>query len=585
MQVLTPMTLYDSTGRGLTVYAPSTLTPGSAPPAPQGAPTSLGGPYQQQPPMPAGWQGGGLGSAGTSTAVNVEGHAGTFHLTPMASQNAMSPMTPAMGYRQDPAGQYPSAPLPHPYQAQRSIAPPMASPLPPHITAAHPGGPAPPHHYPGVAGPAPAPAHPAHGPLPPALRAGPPAPHPVVHAPPPPQPAGVTHPPAPVLAQPEQDRTTPAGRRPAPRARSGTNVYISNLPEGVTKEDLEQLFTPHGTVLSCRVAKKPGQCPIGFVQFTDAAMAQAAVTAVNGMMMDDGRFIRVKLADRDKDKGVISGPSPDLYICNLPPEWSYAELHATFSIYGRILSLTIFKDSGNGGSPGSGMVRYSTTGEAAAAIQALNRRHLPNMDRPLEVKFAESRAEKDRRIASRMDGVLGKGASGSEGSESGSAEDADLKHVGMEWPGAGDVMAHTSHAEPAKKPLDAMCPMEQFSRLMNLCNDAKATLPPFAPQGAKGLQYPDGTDGAFYATSPTKSLSSIGNSSDGIPQSFWDSVQGMLRQDDVFEHESLSCPPAGVAQEEGLTVEHFASALDLSLEGPGGNRVWKNKRKQRRAIA
>lgn len=39
MQVLTPMTLYDSTGRGLTVYAPSTLTPGSAPPAPQGAPT------------------------------------------------------------------------------------------------------------------------------------------------------------------------------------------------------------------------------------------------------------------------------------------------------------------------------------------------------------------------------------------------------------------------------------------------------------------------------------------------------------------------------------------------------------------
>lgn len=43
--------------------------------------------------------------------------------------------------------------------------------------------------------------------------------------------------------------------------------------------------------------------------------------------------------------------SPDLYICNLPPEWSYAELHATFSIYGRILSLTIFKDSGNGVRP------------------------------------------------------------------------------------------------------------------------------------------------------------------------------------------------------------------------------------------
>lgn len=51
-------------------------------------------------------------------------------------------------------------------------------------------------------------------------------------------------------------------------------------------------------------------------------------------------------------------------------------------------------------------------------------------------------------------------------------------------------------------------------------------LPPLSLR-AKGLQYPDGTDGAFYATSPTKSLSSIGNSSDGIPQSFWDSVQGV----------------------------------------------------------
>lgn len=52
-------------------------------------------------------------------------------------------------------------------------------------------------------------------------------------------------------------------------------------------------------------------------------MAQAAVTAVNGMMMDDGRFIRVKLADRDKDKGVISGPpGPGLWAACAGRAWA-----------------------------------------------------------------------------------------------------------------------------------------------------------------------------------------------------------------------------------------------------------------------
>lgn len=61
-----------------------------------------------------------------------------------------------------------------------------------------------------------------------------------------------------------------------------------------------------------------------------------------------GRFIRVKLADHDKDKGVTSRPSSDLYVCNLPDSWSYAELHSTFARYGKVYSLTMFKDSETG---------------------------------------------------------------------------------------------------------------------------------------------------------------------------------------------------------------------------------------------
>ncbi len=56
------------------------------------------------------------------------------------------------------------------------------------------------------------------------------------------------------------------------RQLRGTNIYISNLPDFITKEGLQDLFSVHGTVLSCRVARKQGQCPIGFVQYTEPGL-------------------------------------------------------------------------------------------------------------------------------------------------------------------------------------------------------------------------------------------------------------------------------------------------------------------------
>lgn len=65
----------------------------------------------------------------------------------------------------------------------------------------------------------------------------------------------------------------------------GKKLYVGNLGYGVSSSDLEQLFTPHGTVESAQVIedRSTGQSKgFGFVEMGSDAEAQAAMTALNG---------------------------------------------------------------------------------------------------------------------------------------------------------------------------------------------------------------------------------------------------------------------------------------------------------------
>lgn len=348
MQVLAPMMLYDSNGQSLMVYAPSTL---SASPKPSLTNTMPGAPscFSYTPSDP---------SSSPSPYP-------THSLTPMA--NFHGPSYFQGGVRQT----FPLGGTPSTFSSMAAL------PFPPIPT----------------------------GPLPLAAQTFQP-PRTIALAPS----TSFISPPAPVAIPslpPAVDDLFDLPSEllqafPQQHFGTGTNVYISNLPNYITKEALHALFAQHGTVLSCRVAKKQGQCPIGFVQFTEPSMAQSAVSAINGTMLEQGRFVRVKLANHDKDRGVVNNPSSDLYICNVPQSWSYTHLHSAFSDFGRVSSLNVFKDSVSGRSLGSGMVRFGNTLDAAAALQGLNRLQTADMPRPLEVKFAETRADKDRRITNRM---------------------------------------------------------------------------------------------------------------------------------------------------------------------------------------
>jgi RNA recognition motif-containing protein len=77
------------------------------------------------------------------------------------------------------------------------------------------------------------------------------------------------------------------------------------LTYGVTNTDLENLFTPHGTVQSAQVImdRDTGRSKgFGFVEMSSSNEATAAINALNGKE-SDGRALTVNEARPREDRG------------------------------------------------------------------------------------------------------------------------------------------------------------------------------------------------------------------------------------------------------------------------------------------
>ena len=68
----------------------------------------------------------------------------------------------------------------------------------------------------------------------------------------------------------------------------GNKLYVGNLPYSFRDEDLQQAFTPHGSVTSAKVMmeRDTGRSKgFGFVEMGNDAEAQTAINAMNGQQM------------------------------------------------------------------------------------------------------------------------------------------------------------------------------------------------------------------------------------------------------------------------------------------------------------
>ena len=91
------------------------------------------------------------------------------------------------------------------------------------------------------------------------------------------------------------------------------NIYVGNLPYGVTDEDLRDTFSNHGQVESARVItdRDSGRSKgFGFVEMPSNSEAEAAIQALNGQDMQ-GRVLTVNESrPREGNRGGGGGRAP-----------------------------------------------------------------------------------------------------------------------------------------------------------------------------------------------------------------------------------------------------------------------------------
>ncbi|KAI3774722.1 hypothetical protein L1987_49282 [Smallanthus sonchifolius] len=189
-----------------------------------------------------------------------------------------------------------------------------------------------------------------------------------------------------------------------------TNVFVKNLSESTTDDDLSKAFSEYGTITSAvvmRDADGNSKC-FGFVNFENADDAAKAVDGLNGQKFDEKEWYvgkAQKKNEREQElkqkfeqsmkEAVDKSQGLNLYIKNLDDTVSDEKLKELFAPFGTITSCKVMRDP-NGASKGSGFVSFSTSEEASRALSEMNGKMVAS--KPLYVALAQRKEDRRSRL-------------------------------------------------------------------------------------------------------------------------------------------------------------------------------------------
>uniref|UniRef100_A0A4W6GAC2 Probable RNA-binding protein 19 n=1 Tax=Lates calcarifer TaxID=8187 RepID=A0A4W6GAC2_LATCA len=189
--------------------------------------------------------------------------------------------------------------------------------------------------------------------------------------------------------------------------RSKTVILVKNLPAGVTASELEELFSPHGSLGRVLLPPSGLTAIIEFLEPTEAkrAFMKLAYSKFHHVPLylewaPVGVFVAAKPEPEEKkqeeeqeeeeEEEEESAPGSTLFIKNLNFSTTEETLQETFSKCGKVKSCTISKKKDKTGkmlSMGYGFVQYQTAEAAQKALRQLQ--HCTVDDHQLELKISE----------------------------------------------------------------------------------------------------------------------------------------------------------------------------------------------------
>lgn len=210
-------------------------------------------------------------------------------------------------------------------------------------------------------------------------------------------------------------------RDPSSRRNGKGNIFIKNLDKNVDNKSLFDTFSAFGNILSCKVAtvmdgdnvKSLGH---GFVHFETEEAANLAIEKVNGMLISDKKVFVGPFVPRSERSTGSRDHFTNVYIKNIPKDWTADNLQKEYSKYGTIQNAAIMTD-GEGKSREFGFVNFEKSEDAKACVEASEKRkaedpegtfpYVARAQRKDERMADLRRAYEDRRreIASRTQGA------------------------------------------------------------------------------------------------------------------------------------------------------------------------------------
>jgi polyadenylate-binding protein len=187
-----------------------------------------------------------------------------------------------------------------------------------------------------------------------------------------------------------------SNRDPSIRRTGSGNIFIKNLDPQIDNKALHDTFSNFGNILSCKVAADGEQSKgYGFVHYETMEMAQNAISALNGMLLNDRKVFVGLHVSRKERESKIEGQKQlftNIYVKNIDASVDEQAFVEMFSAFGPVTSCRLSKDD-NGASKEFGFVNYENHQDAARAVEEMNEKEIKG--KVIYVGRAQKKSERE----------------------------------------------------------------------------------------------------------------------------------------------------------------------------------------------
>ena len=186
------------------------------------------------------------------------------------------------------------------------------------------------------------------------------------------------------------------------------NIYIRGLSQTATDEDLIDMCSEYGAIISSKsiVDLATGQCKgYGFVMFEQEDSVEKAISCLT---LEGYHVVRARMGPRNLNPQLLTHlrdledqDSTNVYVSNLPVGLIEAGLAGLFDPAEFHIESCKIMYHRDGRSRGAGFVKFSSRLEAVKAISLFDGYTVPGTQNTLRMRFADSQAQK--RIKKRLE--------------------------------------------------------------------------------------------------------------------------------------------------------------------------------------